>query len=371
MFLGRGLALFLVLSFIIIGSMPVASLGPQSRADDPYSLVQVELPQRDRVEFEAAYRRSLPAGAAAGAATVFSPDDRWQVTDTTLAPFRAIVQVVIFDAYDEIDSTCSGVLLTAHVVLTAAHCLYMGGSYAGGILVIPAQSGSYWPFGSGYGSRMAVPNGWADGRGASNDSYGPPSPFDWGIVVLDIVDWDASLGPFPVVATASDDFFARAEFLLGTAGYPGDKPIGTMWAAESPNYSIDETYLYTDVDVYEGQSGSPIFALHPDGSFVFSVVSGGTRRSTLRAVHPAGRQRARKICPRPGGIDDHLHHPRSGSAAGPHIHLHPDARTHRHTNLDCHTVGDANRDHDAYANCIAVANPTAVSPAHPHPCGRA
>jgi V8-like Glu-specific endopeptidase len=266
----------LLLGLLALGVGLVAAAGPlpASAEPDPYELIEFPLrpPPANAEELARAY---LQDAGDAGAATVFPPDDRWRVPDTTAPYWRTIAQLVMFDAFGEIESFCTGTMLTATVVLTAAHCIYSGGAYADGVLVIPGADGLYWPYGTGISVSMAVPVGWARGQGATNDQWGPPSPYDWGILVLDGRDWREQLAPYPVVAAASDLFFDKMPFALLTAGYPGDKPEGTMWAAFSTAHDVDDTFLYTRADIYLGQSGSPIIVITQEFSFIFSVVSVG------------------------------------------------------------------------------------------------
>ena len=63
------------------------------------------------------------AGSGASAATVFPPDGRTAVPDTTQPGWRAIVYLRMYDG-DAFVGSCSGSMLSDNVVLTAAHCLY-------------------------------------------------------------------------------------------------------------------------------------------------------------------------------------------------------------------------------------------------------
>lgn len=216
-----------------------------------------------------------------GAATVFGDDDRLPVLDTTQPGWRTIVLLLIYNQYGELDGACSGSMLNYNVVLTAAHCLYSSGNYVGSVLVAPGASPYSAPFGVASAVRMAVAKGWAEGNGLlSGIGPVPPSPYDFGLVFLDDAPFGNQIAPYLTVANVPDSYFARADVEIATAGYPGDKVTGSMWTASSFEYAFDGDYLYTALDIYEGQSGSPIYTLTTTdgGGYVFSVVSGGNAR---------------------------------------------------------------------------------------------
>jgi V8-like Glu-specific endopeptidase len=257
------------------GSHYAAAGGPPET--DPYTLVEFDL-KPPPADAEAMLRAEREAEAATvGAATVFPPDERIQVTDTTRIPFRTVADLGLFEPGGRLSGRCSGVMLGPDVVLTAAHCVYWSGRYIDSVLVVPGESWPSWPYGTGFAVKMAVPNGWASGPGQDPpDALMPPTRFDWAILVLSLRDWnDNTLAPYPVVAHAPDAYFGRPDLTLFTAGYPGDKPVGTMWAAISSELAVDDDFLYTRADIAPGQSGSPIFAVTGDHAFIFSVVSGG------------------------------------------------------------------------------------------------
>jgi V8-like Glu-specific endopeptidase len=264
-----GLALGLFSLFVIpsgaVGSEPGDDLGIVSWSSVPG-------PPKQQVLADIA-----AAGEGVRAANVFPPDDRFAVSDTTAPIWRTITLLMLYGPYGEPLGDCSGVFIGPNVVLTAAHCLYFQGEYVSSVFAAPGATSEAPVLGLEEAFMFAVPNGWADTEGALPE--GAPvhvSPFDWGIVVFQGDPFGGQLAPYPFMAHAPDEFFSAATTIIATAGFPGDKPFGSMWAAASDEYFVDNTYLYTHIDIFPGQSGSPLFAIDDDDFFIFSVVSIGS-----------------------------------------------------------------------------------------------
>lgn len=193
--------------------------------------------------------------------TLFGADNRVQVTDTTRPGFRSMAYLVGASPTGE-SYTCSGSFLNSNVILTAAHCLWLNGRWAGSIFAIPAANGSRAPFGVAYASTLSIPTGYSQLAGNTPGKVdGQAIPFDFGLIFIKGKSFGTSLAPYLQLSTVADDYFPQADALIGTAGYPADKPAGTMWYAETASVAMDATLLYTLLDEVPGQSGSPIFTV--------------------------------------------------------------------------------------------------------------
>ncbi|KAA0241092.1 hypothetical protein EDM76_00770 [bacterium] len=243
---------------------------PSTHADDGFAPLQIPLHQ---VPPEVV--ASLQRGEVS-AATIFGPDDRIRVTETTRGPWRSIAQLVIFDQWNEIVSTCTGAMLNTNVVLTAAHCLFdpQTQSYAHSLLVIPGEDGLAFPFGAALAERFSVPQGWA----RSGDMV-----FDFGLAFISGTPFTQALGPFLPVAAVPDSYFYDPATIIATAGYPGDKPPGTQWFTAGFFFFVNAEAILTEMDAFPGQSGSPIYTFNEprDELFIVGVFSRESARSNF------------------------------------------------------------------------------------------
>lgn len=212
---------------------------------------------------------------------VFNPDTRVEVNATHVFPYWSIGQLEMrFPGGDQYTGT--GTLIATRYVLTCAHNLFdekLGGA-ASEVKFFLARNGKAHSYANASAEKLFYP---------SNYLMQPPANpnvlddlvedhtaylFDYGLIRL---DRELKPGVLMEVYSAPDNMLrGRA---VGLAGYPGDKPEGTMWNDGGPLCSpLDEHFLSYKISTCLGESGSAIR----------SSVNGSKDTAKIIGIHVAG-----------------------------------------------------------------------------------
>ena len=203
---------------------------------------------------------------------VFPPDDRFAVraSGTTRTTRQFPFNTICF--LQQTGHRASGTLIAPQVVLTARHVFH-----GNPITVTPAAdlgaatAALQRPFGS-----QVVPTA----------RWRPHPSLDIGLLFL------PRAFPHRQFMLLQPRTAANSLTTLTVAGYPGDKPVGTLWAQSDRILQVTATELQYRIDTAHGQSGAPVWLLGNDN---YRILLGVHRGVVPHPGGPPARNRATRI----------------------------------------------------------------------------
>jgi glutamyl endopeptidase len=217
--------------------------------------------------------------------TVHGIDDRRRVQPTDRYPWSATASLMM-TARDGSQWVGTAWFVSPRTLVTAGHCVYITDSGVPGrdgfvrkIEVMPGRDGTTLPFGAVTSTEFWTVQGWVDG---GDENY------DYGAIILPTPLGD-TVGTFGFGVLDDDELDGA---VLNIAGYPGDKPAGTLWFDSHLVAQAGPTKVHYDIDTVGGQSGAAVYVINDDQQRVAVAVhayGGATTNSGTRISPPVFR----------------------------------------------------------------------------------
>ncbi len=220
----------------------------------------------------------LPVSAAE---TVHGFDDRVQITNTSVYPWRVHASLLI-TAADNSMWIGTGWFIGPHTLMTAGHVVYIKNSGVPGrdgwvksIKVMPGRNGSSMPYGSVTSTSFRSVTNWTNS--------GDPD-YDYGAIII-----PTQLGN--TTGWLGFGVYSDATLLASVgniSGYPGDKPSGTQWYDARGIAAVNSRKVFYDIDTAGGQSGSAVYRIVSGARYAFGIhaYGGAVNNSGTRIVQP-------------------------------------------------------------------------------------
>lgn len=213
--------------------------------------------------------------------TVHGPDDRIQITNTGVYPWRVHASLLI-TARDGSRWIGTGWFIGPHTLMTAGHVVYIKNSGVPGrdgwvrsIDIMPGRNGNVLPYGTVRSSNFRSVAGWVN-NGDQN--------FDYGAIIIP-TNLGNTTGWFGFGVYSDADLLNSVGNI---SGYPGDKPAGTQWYDARRIAAVNNRKVYYDIDTFGGQSGSAVYRIINGGRYGIAIhaYGGATTNSGTRITKP-------------------------------------------------------------------------------------
>lgn len=186
--------------------------------------------------------------------SIIGTDERRQVKDTEKYPWRISASLLI-TAADNSQWIGTGWFISPRTLITAGHCVYIKhndvssrNGWVKKIQVMPGRSGTKAPFGGISATEFWTVQGWTE-KGEEN--------YDYGAIILPAA-FPQELGAFSF--GVFDDQTLR-QATANVAGYPGDRPSGTLWYDNRQVGSVNPNKVFYAADTAGGQSGACVYMI--------------------------------------------------------------------------------------------------------------
>ncbi|MFX1419157.1 MAG: trypsin-like peptidase domain-containing protein [Promethearchaeota archaeon] len=191
----------------------------------------------------------------------FPPDNRTQISDTSIYPWSTICKLFITSA-DNNQFIGSGAILDEYHVLTCGHCVYLHdyGGWASEVKVVPGMAGTYEPFGHAIATNYRTYDAWVQGEMYQHD---------WAVITLDRTIGNLTGWMGRKTADPSSSIYTG---VLHTAGYPGDLDFGNyMYYDSDLGETADDYNHWFWMDTAGGQSGSPVWQNDSGDLYILTI----------------------------------------------------------------------------------------------------
>lgn len=211
-----------------------------------------------------------PEAAALLAQLVADGDERAQVAATEAYPWRCICALTI-TAADGSRWLGTGWLAGPRAVVTAGHCLFMPnrGGWVRQVEVAPGRNGEQQPYGSCVAASFRSVRGWI---------YRQRPSHNYGAIILPA---DRAFGNLlGTLGYLSPGDHELRDLEVNLAGYPADKPRGTLWYGARRLGPSTARALAYHVHTLGGESGAPVWRLQDGRRYVLGIHTGGDQAGT-------------------------------------------------------------------------------------------
>jgi V8-like Glu-specific endopeptidase len=186
---------------------------------------------------------------------VIGKDDRVRIMTTKITPWKRICHLKIRTTTGK-NYLGTGFFIGPRTIVTAGHCVYIHsqGGWVQQITVTPGRNDTETPFKSYTATAFRSVKGWVKDKARN---------YDYGVILLPkTVSVPPEIGAFGFASYSNQFLFNKR---LNTAGYPGDKPSGTMWYHGRKAKSVTARTITYDIDTAGGQSGSAVWVRGSNG----------------------------------------------------------------------------------------------------------